>query len=444
MLMRALLLSLLASAATVSGSVSAAPAPSSPPPAAAAEEGQSSSSGDTGSARADPDLRVFGGKTCFNPPAGAERHVGPLAALLIPQLVGAGIDALTNALDAAGTDKVRARSAVIPLEYSVQCVQVAKGLPGTARDWTGNETRETDRLRTAPLMLELFLRQSADGSALLVTPTQLNYDMTVNGRQAHTAKRSLYATITIADASGQHSSQVTVPLGEFRTRPEPYLFDPTGRPLSPGAEHYPLGAANSVWIPNPFAPRKPAAQDSTPEGSQSQQGGQNGPFGPAIPPAPAGNTPQPPAENTDDTASTTTPPADFGTPISPISLTVVITETRPGNPIAKALAGILKGSRQGIVDAADPAKRQTALETEQTAADQKTTSWATARAKYSAALRAYCAPDATDATRLAAAPDLFTAQVGLVTASRGAKQPLPFDALVDPDTGRPQPRCPSS
>jgi hypothetical protein len=399
-------------------------------PAAAAPADAAPSPPEKPANLADPELRTFAGKECLNPPAGSNRHVGPLLAAVIPQIVGAGVDALSAALDAAGTDKVRAKSAVVPLEYAATCIQVAKGVSGTGRDWLNDSARGTlgDKLKDAPLMVELFLRQSADGSALLITPTMLNYRMTVNDRQARRTRRNLYATITVADAAGEHPSQVTIPLGDFLTRHDPYKFDPMLRPENPGLAHYPLGSANSVWIPNPYAKRARSADADGQATPADAQPGATGTFGPTVPPPPAK-----PGE-AQQAATIEAGPVTEGTPITPISLTVVLTETRPGNPIAKALAGILKGSKQGIVDAVDPTKRQQARQAEQSTADANMDAWAAASTKYVAALKPYCAAK-DDAGRQAAAPDLLTAQVALTKASRGTKMPLPFSNLVNIYTG---------
>lgn len=381
------------------------------------------------SGRADPDMRTFGG-ACLKEPAGADEQVGALAAALIPQVVGAGIDAVTAALDAAGTDKVRARSAVVPLEHAVDCIQVAKGLSGTARSWA-----QPEDMYQAKLMLELYLRQSADGTALLVAPTVLEYRETVNGRRTRSTKRNLYATITFADAAGEHPSTVTVPLGDFLTRSELYLFDAVKGPVGTTTIR-PLGSANSVWIPNPFTRRdgKPAAEVAQPA-VPAPSGAVPNPLAPNTPPAPSAGNHGAAAAGKGDAAVPDKPkPVRFSRdePIAPISVTVVITETRPGNPIAKALAGILKGGKQGIVDAADPAKRAQAREAEQTAADTKLVGWSTSETKYAKLLQAYCA---ADADRRALAPDLAAAQLELANAARNAKKPLPFERRVDPYTG---------
>lgn len=388
-------------------------------------------------AAADATLRTFGGK-CFTPPRGDQPQGGGLAAVLLPQLVGAGVDLLTSALEAAGTDRPLSKSTVLPLEFAVECIQIAKFLPGSAADWIQHEDARSAEVAGAPFLLELFLRQSADGSALLLTPTQLNYQKTITGRRTRT-KRNLYATITLSDPTGKRTSTVTVPLGDFATRPQPYLFDPMRSRMS-GADPSPLGSANSIWIPNPFTKRGPAAAASTTPTTQPQTETSGG-FGTKKPPAPTqGSTSQ--GSGGPPTAPTRNPGADVvpaarvtpGDPISPLSISVTITETRRGNRIARALAGVVKGSRQGVVDHFDPVKRKEAREADEKAVNEKVKAWADARTAYAQKLQAYCAA-ADAAARRTAAPELFSSQVALSAAATAVERPLPFTGYVDPDTG---------
>jgi hypothetical protein len=429
-------------------------APATKPAAAAGAAGAAAAGGNTTPA-ADPpanpapvpdaDLRTFGGGQCLTEPAGSDRNLGGLAAILLPQVVGAGLDALTNALDAAGRDRILNRSTVLPLEYAVRCVQISRGVAMTSRRFMqeGNQAAAVAALERAPFLLELYFRQSRDGSALLVTPTRLTYSQTLDRRQTR-SERTLYATITFAAQSGQNSTSVTVPLGSFSTRRDPYFFDPMMRPLHPDLIS-PLGAANSVWIPNPFKVPGGAAAPSSGEAASEPAAQGNAPtgnFAVQQPPAPTqartrsrnarGARPQAPAPVANEPRSAV---FQAGTPIAPLSVTVVISETRPGSAFARTLAAILRGSRTGIVNAVDPVQRAAAQVTARTEATTQTTAFVTARQGYADAYQAFCnEADGSSAQRLKA-PGLYAAQMKLLLAAEVVHQPVPFTGLVSPETG---------
>ena len=139
---------------------------------AQAEGGAADGDEDTTSrATPDSDLRTFGGGRCLSEPAGSDQNIGGLAAVLLPQVVGAGIDALTSALEAAGRDRVVSRSTVPPLEYSVRCVQIARGVTMPSRDFRTDQRSASARraLQEAPFLVEFYFRQSRDGSVLAMT-----------------------------------------------------------------------------------------------------------------------------------------------------------------------------------------------------------------------------------------------------------------------------------
>ena len=401
-------------------------------------------------------FRTFGGGYCLSDPKGKEDQFAALAALLIPQLVSAGIDLMSSALDEAGKDHVVAKSAVIPLEYAVRCVQVVRGYRTPSSDFDGSKGTEPELqadLKRSPFLVELFLRQSRDASALLVTPTILNYQETLEGKHGK-GERDLYLTLTFTDASGGNPAMVTLPLGSFAPAMSTHHFDPMMGPYDPKNTN-PLGAANSIWIANPFhrpvvpVPSSAATAGtatSTPAASEKQltagavgvgsaagvqrSAGDYGPTHIPAPPRAQGAT----AAKTEK-ATTAPTPVRFaaGDPIAPFSISVAIIETRPGSAFARALSSFLKGSKQGLVDASDPSKRAAILATENAAADGKTAGWITARSNYSTALQAFC--NAKPPDRPGKAPALYAAQLTLETASMRAGQTLPFNTVVNPDTG---------
>ena len=381
----------------------------------------------------DAELRTFGGGRCLTEPAGSEENAGLFASVILPQLVGAGVDALTAALEAAGRDRVVSRSSVLSLEYALRCAQIARGVALPSRDWRRGR-RVTERaLENAPFLLEFYFRQSRDGSSLLVTPTRLIYRETLERRQAR-SPRTLYATLTFTNQSNQNSSTVTVPLGTFTTRSEPYLFDPMMRPWSP-REISPLGAANTIWIPNPFRPAAegsgaPAAVGRPP--AEDRAGDEADDFD-VEPPPPAASAAATPARAPSRAEQAVPAVYSPGTPIAPLSITVAISETRPGSAVARFLANVLRGSRTGIVNAVDPAQREQARQTEQTAADQRETALITARQEYATAYQAYCYGPA--ASRVGNAPALYAAQMKLIMALRPFNRPPPFSQVINPDLG---------
>jgi hypothetical protein len=423
------------------------PDPSVSQPAAAAGANADSNSHATTPAQPDavPDaeLRTFGGGPCLTEPAGSDKNMAPLLATLLPQVVGAGIDALTSALDAAGRDRIVNRSTVLPLEYAVRCVQIARGVSMPSRDFAGDSRSQAARsaLEHAPFLIEFYFRQSRDGSALLVTPTRLSYRETLDGGSAR-RPRTLYATFNFSDRTGDHASTVTVPLGSFTTRDSPYDFDPMMRPIQPG-EISPLGAANSVWIPNPYSGQvtgAPAALPELPpvEEASKQGGGYEARRPPRAAPAPASVARRGrPAAPSPSVPAVRIVPANAvyaaGTAISPLSVTVVISETRPGSAFARALAGILRGSRTGIVNLSDPAQRATARTTELAAANTQTTAFAGAYSKYAQAYQDYCG--ANSANRPGKAPALYEAQMALLQAANPLHRSVPFTQTIDPTHG---------
>jgi hypothetical protein len=241
-----------------------------------------------------------------------------------------------------------------------------------------------------------------------VTPTLLHYRQTLDGKQAR-SKRDLYLTLTVADRTQDHPSTITVPLGGFETRSAAYEFDPVKAPTDPKAARVPLGSANSIWIPNPFAqPLSHAKPQPEPEQNSAEPPADESAnsFGRPNPPAASGAANEGRGAASSASASgagTTTPQKtptetlntaqvfERGAPIAPVSITVAITETRRGNPIARALAGVLKGSRQGVVDALDPTKRAEAAATEAAAADEKTVAWDCQGEIFAGAPRLLCA-----------------------------------------------------
>ena len=76
------------------------------PEAPAATSDQSEEAG-SGAAPAgtepDADLRTFGGGACINPPVGEDRNVGGLVGVLLPHVIGAGVDALTRRAGGGGS-----------------------------------------------------------------------------------------------------------------------------------------------------------------------------------------------------------------------------------------------------------------------------------------------------------------------------------------------------
>jgi hypothetical protein len=423
----------------------------------------------------DASLRTFGGGHCLTEPAGKEQQIGALGALLIPQLVSAGIDAATNALDAAGKDHSEVRSANIPLENAVSCVVIARDVVRTSREFqdAGSEHASQQALKNAPLLVELFLRQSRDGSALLVTPTMFNYRQTLEGKTSK-SKRDIYLTITFAGIGGDRSSTITVPLGNFATRQESYFLDPIKGPYD-ATGLSPLGAANSVWIPTPF--HKPTVTPTSSGASTALEGGVvadgvavgvgapgaagvtvdkgkppvkapvapggggGGEYAPKKPPAAlpgkgakAGKAAKPAVPVlVAPPATPEAPTFEAGAPVAPYSMAVAITEVRKGSPFARSLSGVIKGSKSGVVDLVDPTKRDAARQAEATAADAKLAAWVTARKAYATAYQAYCDEDVTK--RASKAPDLYVAQMSLLTAANAAGQTPPFTAVVNPETG---------
>jgi len=411
---------------------------------AAAAEDPPAQSGDPPTSRAD--LRTFGG-TCIRDPIGPNEQIGGgLAAVLIPQLVGAGVDALSSALAAAGQDRPLSQSTVVALENAVTCVQVARDV-STGTGLTGLQ----NDVKRAPFLVEFFLRQSADGSALLVAPTILNYRETLDRRRT-SRRRTLYATLTFTDASGERTSTVTVPLGAYATSLTPYPLDPVRGPFDPNGFSS-LGAANSIWIPNPFqqvatpppppppppqAQNQPARPQQSPQRARQAPGASAGtPFGTGAVPHATPTSPAPDPAAGDGQPPAAPPPRVLppGARITPVSISVVITEIRPGSAIARALAGVLRGSRAGIVNALDPAQREQARQQEQAAAATAVTALIEAQGHYAEAYQAYC--DEPAATRRSKAPALFTAQMKLLDARRGARatDTEPFRTVVDPRFG---------
>lgn len=393
------------------------------------------------------DLRTFGGR-CIRNPFGHNEQFAPIVATLIPQLVGAGVDALTAALAAAGQDRPLSQSTVVALENAVECVQVARDVTALS---SADSTTLRNRVRDAPFLVEFYLRQSADGSALLIAPTRLNYRETLDRHQA-SRRRTLYATLTFTEPGGDRTSTVTVPLGAYRTGSEPYTLDAMGSWFARDGFSS-LGAANSVWIPNPFravastppkVPDQPQPQTQRQSQSQPSRGRartQPAPAraaGPANAPVSFGaaGTPHQTSANATATAGAGQPPAPSqpfkpvtGTPVMPLSITVTITEIRPGSALARALAGVLRGSRTGIVNALDPAQREAARQADATAAAQLATNLRSAEKKYADAFRAYCGTPRVE--RISKVSDLREAQLDYLAALQAAHQPRP-PRLRDP------------
>jgi hypothetical protein len=385
--------------------------------------------------RADVQLRAFGGP-CLTSPSGEETQ-SALIDLLLPKVVGGAFDALSGALQRAGQDRPRKRVAVVPLEYAVDCIQIARGIEGEPT---------SDGLKSAPFLAEFFLRRSVDGTALLVMPTRLQYRETLNERRSRT-KRTLYATLTFRDTT-KDLSEVTVPLGRVATRPAEYLFDPRREPKQPG-QISALGAGSSIWFPIPFA-----AADSTIASGQSgggsnedagtAEGSEN--FGADDPPPPVGERTGAAVSSQSSTignqagmASRAEAQADrsrvaFGTPIAPMSVAVTITEVRPGSPVAKFLHGIVSGSKADVVGLVDPAQRATRRQLQDAATKVSSAALRTARVAYAQKWQTFCSSDAPDQRR-SNAPDLWSAQMLLAEASADSGQKPPYEGVVDPETG---------
>lgn len=420
--------------------------------------------------RLDAGLRTFAGACLIDPKGEAEQAgvgAGAVAALL-PQAVGAGIDALTAALDAAGQDRVTSVTAVIPLENRPKCVQIARGVEVTS-DRPSDEIKAA--LLAAPFLVELFIRSSRDRSAVSLMPTVVRYAQTLDGRGSGTRRRELFATVVFEKPGESTSSTVSLPLGSAAPRrgSSPHYFDPVGTPREP-ANYSPTGAAATPWIKTPFASVTSAAKSEakTPAESVEPEVARGGPrldadVASAARDAPAvltvnGQTVAPPPVEADDlevsgSGGDFKPPATaaaahageairgtakIGDLVQPVSMTIVLRETLKGSAIARALSSILKGGRSAIVDAADPAKQ-----TERRAAELAT--WKTGMEAYAPALsdyykkrEAYCAAPVSVETlegRLSAAADLLESQVKLTAAARAVDQPVPFTSLVRPGVG---------
>jgi hypothetical protein len=424
----------------------------------------------------DAGLRTFAGPCLIEPKGEREQagFLGAAVAALVPQIVSGGIDALTAALDAAGQDRVTSTTAVIPLEYRPRCIQVARGVTITSDK--GNEEIKT-ALLNAPFLVEFYLRQSRDGSAVTVMPTVLNYGQTIDGKRTGTRARDLYATLELRRVDGTAATAVSVPLGSYAPDPRagPHYFDPVAPPRD-AAAHYSAGSAATPWIKSPFAPPAggapaPVPSDEEKRGESSSPPAAAGPrmqidlaslFAPAEldPPgwafAEQEGRPQPPSpRNPDDFEPAPESNTGFkpggggapagsrnarpGDPIAPVHVSIVFRETLKGSSFARFLSGILKGGKQKLVDAADPAKQAEARTTELNSWKTNMSAYATALADYYKKRTAYCtpapsAPAELDA-RTAAAADLLASQVNLVAAAKIAEEQPPFTVLVTPGEG---------
>ena len=266
----------------------------------------------------------------------------------------------------------------------------------------------------------------------------------------------LFVTLEFSNPSGQNGSTVTVPLGSYSTRTEPYHLDPVGPQSATG--FLSLGAANSVWIPNPFRVQtgvRAVEQDL----NQAQHAGPVQPPGVsdgAVQPSKSGDpthtprgeiplgtpavhqTPNNAGVNADAPGGQGVPPVlrsaviPLGSDTRQVSIVVTINEVRKGNPLARTLAAVLRGSRQGVVNLVDPAQRTQARQAEQTAATALVSAFQSARVKYATAYQAYCLSPGP-----ATAPTLWDAQRTLLRAAHDAQadDQVPQFTIVNPDTG---------
>jgi len=408
----------------------------------------------------DAALRTFAGP-CLVRPLGGEQQaaLAGLASALIPKFIGTGIDLLTSALEAAGRDKVTIITAVLPLEHRPECIQIARDPVIDTSELVGKSSSEVERLVreglwNAPFLVELYLRQSRDGSAVAVMPTVIRYAQSLDGTRTGRRPRELFATISFVPFGSTEASKVSVPLGKRAPRSGSghHFFDPVrSRPATLTA--FPTGAAASPWVKTPFvSPESPAAANavavvtrvSAPNRASGGTG--SGGFGQTV--IPGATQPAPPAadEDSEDPGKGNgkgdnpkpkpKPPVALNGSSAPLTISIDLRETEQGSAFARTLASLLKGSREPIVNAFDPAKQAELKKTE-------TENWKTTQSGYATALadfykkRAVFCASATDdaglAGREAAAADVLESQIKLVAAARLADESdVPFTSMIQP------------
>jgi hypothetical protein len=317
---------------------------------------------------------------------------------LIPTLVGAGVDVLTNYLDTLAQDRQTKRTAVVLIEARPKCIQIARG------------AKTEEEVKTAPFALEFFVRFSHDGSAIALVPTMLRYQKALDG-ESDRDERSLYVTITIdVPGNATKTSTVTIPLGADIEPRRNYPFDPA---ISAKSETQ--GGPVSVWIPNPFATSSTTGSTAAP-----------------AQPAPAGGGVATPVDEEGAPAQLQagTPSKTLAGAVAPRSMTVTFTEIRPGSAVAQFLSSIFKSAKPTIVSQVDPAARAAAEQTQLSAAQTNLTNWASARAQYETDRSAFCA--APDQAKLGA---VYVSQVKLMVAATQAGQPALVAQQISPSDG---------
>ncbi len=422
----------------------------------------------------DAGLRTFAG-ACIIDPVGKEQQALPLlagaVAGFLPQIASAAIDALTTALDKAGQDQVTSITAVLPLENRPRCIQIARGatVPSSLVMTDGPEGGKLLQraLRDAPFLVEFLIRISRDGSAISISPTVMRYGETLDGKHMSSGARDMYATITFSNVGSSETSQVSVPLGSYppRMKEKPHYFDPVSEPKN-AASSYPTGAAASPWIKSPYVVARSSSSgsgsDARPQARASSSGGdgsggsstdsatagsgtaatpqapapQNEPFGATTPPAPVGTPPTPALAAPPGSAAPAPSAIRVGDEIKPITIAVTLRETRPGSAFARTVSSILKGNKQKLVDAADPAKEREARAAALTGWKTNQTAYATALGDYYKKKAAYCT-GATVSQDLVGheseGADLLSAEVTLIAAARTSEiVDLPFTNMVNP------------
>ncbi|MGZ8308054.1 MAG: hypothetical protein ACXWU6_15890, partial [Allosphingosinicella sp.] len=232
--------------------------------------------------RLDAGLRTFAGPCLIEPAGrGEQAALGGLVAAVIPQVVSAGVDLLTGALDQAGADKITTLTAVLPLEHRARCIQVTRGVSLPSRG--ANPEAMTKALLDADFLVEFFLRQSVDGSAITVMPTVVRYAETIEGKKGKRTPRDLFATLRFSDVGASKEVAVSVPLGRYPPDPSqpPHYFDPIALPEN-SRKLFSAGAAASPWIKAPWAPVPVATQTGTTQTGAPGQPDPNAPTGAAA------------------------------------------------------------------------------------------------------------------------------------------------------------------
>ena len=386
-----------------------------------------------------------------DPLAGRQGFLGTLAGIFVPKLIGAGLDAFGRALRQAGeadtTPSTVSRALEFPLPPGSNCLHYVSGdfavevmpdgsvrlgataltvtLPGLTLVQAGRLPATIAGLtRTPDLFVELRMRPSSDGSAMLVEPTYLSYGKGLKAKAG--AERGLALHVAfhppgkLATDSGATGAQLV--FGKMKVGS--HRFFP-GLDTQSGSLD-----VTTAWFPVTFSPVMAGAAEREERASAS--------FVPVT--ASAAAVPNPAASL----------PGESGGRPKPMNVTLTLTETRAPRKLLLTLAGVFdksKGELQTEIEKLVLQQKREAAELEAaTAQTTLQTDYEAAFVLASTHLIDLCAvagsDDAAAKRRLEKSRDFNAAALRANLKAQALGKTAPFPALGAPSAARPS-TCPT-